>query len=70
MQLHIDKNFLYSWDQFFQITSELRWLGTLVLSGNKFKKIDKNYFKNKNIDQMINLHLRELVLIDMSLEWS
>jgi hypothetical protein len=42
----------------------------LVLSGNKFRKIDKDYLVGKNVDQMINLHLRELVLIDMSLEWS
>ena len=48
--MHLDKNFLYSWDQFFQITSELRILGTLVLSGNKFKKINKNYLDGKNVD--------------------
>ena len=50
MTLQLDKNFLYSWDQFFQITTELRQLRTLVLTGNKFRKIDKTYFDGKNID--------------------
>ena len=40
MYLYLDKNLLYSWDQFYQITRELRFLNTLVLTGNKFKKID------------------------------
>mmetsp|Transcript_24180 Transcript_24180/g.37185 ORF Transcript_24180/g.37185 Transcript_24180/m.37185 type:complete len:270 (+) Transcript_24180:489-1298(+) len=70
MHLQLDKNFLYSWDQFFQITSELRQLRVLVLTGNKFQKIDKTYFDGKNIDQMVSMHLSELVLIDMSLDWS
>lgn len=38
--LYLDKNMLYSWDQFYQITKELRFLHTLVLTGNKFKRID------------------------------
>ena len=70
MTLHLDKNFLYSWDQFFQITQELRLLRVLVLSGNKFRKIDKTYFDGKNIDQLVATNLFELVLIDCSLEWS
>lgn len=70
MNLYLDKNFLYSWDQFFQITAELSNLRVLVLTGNKFRKIDKTYFDGKNIDQMVPLHLNELVLIDMSLDWS
>ena len=36
MSLHLDKNFLYSWDQFFSITSQLRYLRVLNLTGNKF----------------------------------
>jgi hypothetical protein len=70
MHLHLDKNFLYSWDQFYQITSELRHLRILTLTGNKFKRISKNYFDGKNIDSMVHTHLSELVLIDMSLDWS
>lgn len=70
MTLQLDKNLLYSWDQFFQITQELRLLRVLVLTGNKFRKIDKNYFEGKNIDQLVATNLSELVLIDCSLEWS
>lgn len=70
MHLYLDKNFLYSWDQFFQITAELKHLRILALTGNKLKKIDKTYFDGKNIDQLVPCHLHELVLIDMSLEWS
>jgi len=70
MNLYLDKNLLYSWDQFFQITSELRYLRVLALTGNKFRKIDKSYFDGKNIDQLVHTHLHELVLIDMSLDWS
>jgi hypothetical protein len=69
MSLFLDKNFLYSWDQFFLITSQISNLRTLALSGNKLRKIDKNYFEGKNIDAMVPLHLKELVLIDMSLDW-
>ena len=69
MHLYLDKNFLYSWDQFFQITHELPCLRILALTGNKFRKIDKTYFDDKNIDQLIPTHLHELVLIDMSLDW-
>lgn len=70
MNLYLDKNFLYSWDQFFQITAELSNLRVLVLTGNRFRRIDKTYFDGKIIDQMVPLHLNELVLIDMNLDWS
>lgn len=70
MYLYLDKNMLYSWDQFFQITAELPYLSILTLTGNKFKRIDKDYFEGKKIEQMINLYLHELVLIDTSLDWS
>lgn len=70
MQLYLDRNLLYSWDQYFHIIKELPYLSTLILTGNRFKRIDKSYFFNKNIDHMINLHLTELVLIDMALDWS
>lgn len=45
-------------------------LRVLVLTGNKFQKIDKTYFDGKNIDQLVPTNLYELVLIDCSLEWS
>jgi hypothetical protein len=70
MHLYLDKNFLYSWDQFFVMTSELRWLRILTLTGNKFRRIDKTYFDGKNVASLIAPHLHELVLIDMSLDWS
>jgi Leucine-rich repeat (LRR) protein len=70
MHLNLDKNFLYSWDQFFSITSQLRYLRQLALTGNKFQVIDKTYFDGKNIDQLVHTHLGDLVLIDMSLDWS
>lgn len=54
MHLHLDKNFLHSWDQFYQITSELRHLRILALTGNKFKKIDETYFEGKNINALIH----------------
>lgn len=68
--LYLDKNLLYSWDQFYQITRELRFLNTLVLTGNKFRKIDKSFFDGKSVEQMINPYLKELILIDMALDWS
>ncbi|CDW74583.1 UNKNOWN [Stylonychia lemnae] len=70
MYLYLDKNLLHSWDQYFQITRELRYLRILVLTGNKFKRIDKNYLADKKVEEMINPFLHELVLIDMALDWS
>lgn len=70
MYLYLDKNLLYSWDQYYQIIRELPYLSTLTLTGNKFRRIDKSYFDGKNINEMINPFLKELVLIDMSLDWS
>ncbi len=67
--LYLDKNMLHSWDQFYQITRELRFLHTLVLTGNKFKRIDSTYFEGKKVEEMINPYLKELILIDMSLDW-
>lgn len=42
----------------------------LALTGNKFRKIDKTYFDDKNIAALLPRHLNELVLIDMGLDWS
>lgn len=69
MHLYLDKNLLYSWDQYFQIIRELPYLRILALTGNKLRKISKSYFNDKNIDALIPTHLHELVLIDMSLDW-
>ena len=41
----------------------------MALSGNRFRRIDKNYFDGKNIDEMVPLRLKELILIDMGLDW-
>lgn len=69
MHLYLDKNLLYSWDQYFQIIRELPYLRILALTGNKFRKLPKNYFEDKSIEALIPTHLHELVLIDMSLDW-
>jgi len=67
--LYLNKNLLHSWDQFFQITRELRFLNTIVLTGNKFKRIDASYMAGKKVEELINPHLKELILIDMALDW-
>ncbi len=68
--LYLDKNMLYSWDQFFFITKELRFLNTLVLTGNKFRRIDQSFLADKKVEELINPYLKELILIDMALDWS
>jgi tubulin-specific chaperone E len=70
MSLFLERNFLYSWDQFFLITSQIPNLRTLALSGNRLRKIDRTYFDGKDIQSMIPTVLKELVLIDMGLDWS
>lgn len=70
MYLYLDKNLLYSWDQYFLIVKELFYLRILTLTGNKFKRIDKNYLSDKKVEELINPFLHELVLIDMALDWS
>jgi Leucine-rich repeat (LRR) protein len=69
MSLFLERNFLYSWDQFFLITSQIPNLRTLALSGNRLRKIDRTYFDGKDIQSMIPAVLKELVLIDMGLDW-
>lgn len=70
MYLYLDKNLLHSWDQYFLIVKELFYLRILTLTGNKFKRIDKNYLADKKVEELINPFLHELVLIDMALDWS
>ena len=48
--LYLDKNLLNSWDQYFEIIKQLSYLRLVTLTGNKFRKIDKDYFKDKNIN--------------------
>jgi hypothetical protein len=40
------------------------------LTGNKFKRIDVSYMEGKKVEEMINPHLKELILIDMALDWA
>jgi hypothetical protein len=70
MQLHLDMNLLYSWDQYFFLIKELPYLNRLALTSNRFKRIDSTYLDGKNVDAMVNPNLKELVLIGMALDWS
>jgi len=69
MYLHLDKNLLYSWDQYFQIVTQLPYLNTLTLTGNRFRRIENDYLADKKVERLINPYLKELVLIDMALDW-
>mmetsp|Transcript_37112 Transcript_37112/g.45294 ORF Transcript_37112/g.45294 Transcript_37112/m.45294 type:complete len:88 (-) Transcript_37112:960-1223(-) len=69
MNLYLDKNKLYSWDQYFEITKQLPYLMMVTLTGNKFRRITEDYFEGKNVAAMINSFCTELVLIDMALDW-
>ena len=68
--LYLDQNLLSNWDQFFQITKQLRFLHTLNLTDNRFKRIDKGYMEDKNVDALINPYLKVVVLNRMHLDWS
>lgn len=39
MNLYLDKNLLYSWDQYFNIVKQLSYLRIVTLTGNKFQKL-------------------------------
>lgn len=67
--LYLDKNLLYSWDQYFSIIKQLDFLRIVTLTGNKFNKIGADYLNDKNINQLIHTSVFELVLIDMALDW-
>lgn len=54
MVLYLDKNLLYSWDQYFQIIKQLGYLRSLILTGNKFRRIDRTYFDDKDINVLIH----------------
>ncbi len=68
--LYLDKNLLYSWDQYFEIIKQLSYLRLVTLTGNKFMKLSPDYLADKNINQLIHTSIFELVLIDMGLDWS
>ena len=75
MNLYLDKNMLYSWEQYFQILRELPYLHTMTLTGNKFRKLQPSEYSQthifgKKVEELINPSLKELILIDMSLDWS
>jgi hypothetical protein len=48
--LYLDKNLLYSWDQYFEIIKQLSYLRLVTLTGNKFMKLPTNYLADKNIN--------------------
>lgn len=39
------------------------------MTGNKFKRLNKDYLDGKRIEGLINPSLKELILIDMALDW-
>ena len=45
-------------------------MNTLTLTGNRFRRIDASYMADKKVEELINPFLKELVLIDMALDWS
>lgn len=49
MILYLDKNLLYNWDQYFEIIKQLGFLRSFILTGNKFKRISREYLDNKNL---------------------
>jgi len=69
-ELRLDRNFLYSWDQYFLIVKELKFLNFLALTGNKLRRLTKEYFEGKNVEEMTSPRLQELVLNSMSLDWA
>ena len=54
MVLYLDKNLLYSWDQYFEIIKQLGYLRSLILTGNKFRRIDRTYLDGKDINVLIH----------------
>lgn len=67
--LYLDKNLLYSWDQYFEIIKQLPSLRIIVLNGNKFRKIPPNYLEGKDVADLTHYSLSELVFVDMGLDW-
>ena len=49
MNLYLDANKLYSWDQYFDIIQQLPYLRMITLTANKFKRIPQNYLEGKNL---------------------
>jgi len=75
MYLYLDRNMLYDWKQYFQILRELPYLSTLTMTGNRFRKLNPaehtgSHIFGIKVEELINPFLKELVLIDMNLDWS
>lgn len=69
MNLYLDKNKLYSWDQYFQIIHQLPYLRMITLTGNRFNRVETDYFEGKNLASLIHTSLSEVIFIDMGLDW-
>ena len=69
MNLYLDKNKLYSWDQYFQIIKQLPWLRVITLTGNKFRRIAPDYLEGKDKAYLTHTMLSEVIFIDMGLDW-
>ena len=67
--LYLEKNLLYSWDQYFEIIKQLSQVRIIVLTGNRLRKLPPNYMEDKNVHEMVHHSLTELVFIDMALDW-
>ena len=68
--LYLDNNLIYKWEQFFDITQQLRFLHTLALTNNRMRWIDQDFLKDKDVNRLINQSLKVLVLIGVNIDWS
>ena len=69
MNLYLDKNKLYNWDQYFDIIKQLPHLRLIVLTGNKFRRIPEDYLEGKNVPALVHQFLSEVIFIEMNLDW-
>ena len=67
--LYLDKNKLYSWDQYFTLIGQLPYLRLITLTGNKFKRIGPDYLEGKDLARLIHTSLSEVIFIEMGLDW-
>ena len=49
MNLYLDKNKLYSWDQYFAIIKQLPHLRTITMTGNRLRRLPEDYLEGKNL---------------------
>lgn len=69
MNLYLDKNKLYNWDQYFEIMQQLPYLMCMTLTGNRLRRIPEDYFEGKDVAAMIHCFLTEVIFIEMALDW-